>query len=257
MAGGGGKSAKDISVAETLELLDQDFSAVAKAFDDQQFALWVGSGISFRRAPNLGKLIRLALEHLRVRITTNDAADRFAVTLKAALKMAGLSEAAVAAIDYTAPVDDWPVRAAIVDALWGKYSRFLDLRVAEEEDDYLVWTAVDVCKEYGHLDDPDCEHLAIAVLVLEGAVSKIASANWDGLIEVAVEAISGTGRNGVLQVVVDPQDVRTSWPRHSREVPWLRRPGRRLPGRLSKVSDGHEDPDHRLAEQGRLEGAEG
>ena len=87
MAGGGAKSAKDISVAETFELLDKDFNAVAKAFDDQQFALWVGSGISFLRAPNLGELIRLALEHLRTRITTNDADDKFALTLKAALKM--------------------------------------------------------------------------------------------------------------------------------------------------------------------------
>jgi hypothetical protein len=208
MSGGGAKSAKDISVAETLELLDKDFSAVAKAFDDQQFALWVGSGISFLRAPNVGELIRLALEHLRTEITTNDAGDRFAVTLKSALKMAGLEEAAVAAIDYAAPVDAWPARDAIINELWGKYSRFLDLRVAGEDDDYLVWTAVNVRQEYGHLHDPDCEHLAIAILVLEGAVSKIASANWDGLIEVAIETVSATGRNGVLQVIVDPQDVR-------------------------------------------------
>src|SRR5258708_3104322 len=181
MEGGGGKSAKDISVAETLELLDNGFSAVSKAFDNQQFALWVGSGISFLRAPSLGKLIALALEHLRVRITTNDASDRFAVTLKAALAMAGLSGAGQAAIQYGVPFDTWLERDAIVGALWGKYSRFLDLRIAGEDDDYLVWTAVDVRKEYGQLEDPDCEHLAIAILVLEGAVSKIASANWDGL----------------------------------------------------------------------------
>jgi hypothetical protein len=208
MGDGGGKSAKDISVSETLELLDNDFSAVAKAFDDQQFALWVGSGISFLRAPSLGKLIALALEHLRARITTNDASDRFSVALRAALAMAGLSGASQAAIQFGVPFDTWPERDAIVDALWGKYSRFLDLRIAGEDDDYLIWTAVDVRKEYGQLKDPDCEHLAIAILVLEGAVSKIASANWDGLIEVAIEKISAAGRDSVLQVVVDPHDVR-------------------------------------------------
>lgn len=208
MAVGGAKSAEDISVAETLELLDNDFSAVTKAFDDQQFALWVGSGISFFRAPGLRKLIGLAIEHLRARVTTNDAGDKFAATMKAALTMAGLKEPDLAAIQYGLPFEAWPEQKAIVDALWEKYSRFLDLRVTSEDDDYLLWTAVDVRKEYGHLDDPDCEHLAIAILVLEGAVSKIASANWDGLIEVAIEKISTTGRTGVLQVVVDPHDVR-------------------------------------------------
>ena len=208
MAGGGSKSAKDISVAETLNLLDTKFEEVARAFDDQQFALWVGSGISFLRAPSLGKLIELALEHLRERVTTSDENDRYAVALKAALRMAGLHDASIAAIDYGAPVKSWPSFNAIVDELWGKYSRFLDIRVLNEDDDYLLWTAVDVREEFGHLDDPDCEHLAIAILILEGAISRIASANWDGLIEAAVQLISATGREGVLQVIVDPQDVR-------------------------------------------------
>jgi hypothetical protein len=157
MGHGGGKSAKDVSVAETLDLLDNDFRAVAKAFDDQQFALWVGSGISFLRAPSLGKLIALALEHLRTRVTTNDANDRFAVTLRAALAMAGLSEADQAAVKYGVPFDTWPERDSIVHGLWGKYSRFLDLRIAGEDDDYLIWSAVDVRNEYGQLEDPDCE----------------------------------------------------------------------------------------------------
>lgn len=208
MGFGGATSAKDITVTETLELFDNNFSSVAKAFDDQQFALWVGSGISLLRAPSVGKLIALALEHLRAKVTTNDANDKFAVALKAALTMAGLNAAAQEAIEYEAPFDTWPERKAIIDVLWGNYSRFLDLRITGEDDDYLVWTAVDVRKEYGELKDPDCEHLAIAVLVLEGALSKIASANWDALIEVAIDKVSATGREGVLQVVVDPQDVR-------------------------------------------------
>lgn len=204
----GGISAKDITVAETLDLLDTDFKAVVKAFEEQRFALWVGSGISFLRAPNLGELIRLALEHLRAGVTTNDAADPFAVTLKAALKMAGLNDAAIGAADFAVPFDAWANRAAIIDKLWGQYSRFLDLGVQGQDDDYLIWSAVDVRKEYGHLQNPDAEHLAIAVLVLEGAVAELASANWDGLIEVAIEKISATGRQGVLRVVVDPHDVR-------------------------------------------------
>jgi hypothetical protein len=47
----------------------------------------------------------------------------------------------------------------------------------------MLWTAVDVRKEYGHLSDPDCEHLAIAVLVLEGAIDRLPRRTGMGLLK--------------------------------------------------------------------------
>ena len=49
-------------------------------------------------------------------------------------------------------------------------------------------------------DPPAAEHLCIAILILEGAVQAIASANWDGFIEAAVERLSN-GVPGVMQSV--------------------------------------------------------
>ncbi|MDP1748677.1 MAG: hypothetical protein Q8L22_04395, partial [Reyranella sp.] len=195
-------------MGQTLGLLDTDFSAVAKAFGSRKFALWVGSGISFARAPSLGKLIGLTIEYLRSQVTTNDENDKFAVGLKKILQHAGMDDASIKSIDYALPFSSWPCCSQVTNNLWSKYSSMLDVRIKGEPDDFLLWTAVDVRKEYGGLSDPDCEHLAIALLVLEGAVADIASANWDGLIEIAVDQLSPTGRTGILQVVVDPQDVR-------------------------------------------------
>jgi NAD-dependent SIR2 family protein deacetylase len=67
--------------------------------------------------------------------------------------------------------------------LWDSYASVLDIRVEGEADDYMLWNAVDVRTMFGSLADPDCEHLSIAMLVMEGAIADIASANWDGLIE--------------------------------------------------------------------------
>jgi hypothetical protein len=55
--------ASTISVLETLHKLDNDFGAMAAAFEKGEFALWVGSGIS-RRAPSLGNLVTRAIEFL-------------------------------------------------------------------------------------------------------------------------------------------------------------------------------------------------
>jgi len=82
----------------------------------------------------------------------------------------------------------------------------LDIRLEGEADDYILWNAIDVRSTYGTLDDPDCEHLCIAILIMEGAVADIASANWDGLIEAAVRRLSGGA--GLVQVIVDPAHLR-------------------------------------------------
>ena len=54
--------------------------------------------------------------------------------------------------------------------------------------------------------EPDAEHLAIAMLVLEGAVTDIASANWDGLLEAAMNELGYA--DSVYQITVTGEDLR-------------------------------------------------
>ena len=54
--------------------------------------------------------------------------------------------------------------------------------------------------------EPDVEHICIAILILEGVASEIASANWDGLVEKAVEML--TAGAPALVVCVRPEDLR-------------------------------------------------
>jgi hypothetical protein len=54
--------------------------------------------------------------------------------------------------------------------------------------------------------EPDVEHLCLAILLLEGVSSDIASANWDGLVEKAVDTL--TGGVPALVVYVRPEDLR-------------------------------------------------
>jgi hypothetical protein len=190
-------------------MLQEHFPAVTAAICDGEFALWVGSGISRLKAPDVGRLITALIEHMRTTCDRSDATDPLLTTLKTILVgSAGLAEAEFTALPLDQPFPTWPQRAAIISALWNKYSALLNLRPAGKDRDYMLWEAVDVRAQYGHLDDPDTKHLCIAILVLEGVIEMIASGNWDGLIEAAVDRLSPSGRMGVLQTIVDPDDVR-------------------------------------------------
>jgi hypothetical protein len=82
----------------------------------------------------------------------------------------------------------------------------LDIRLTEEPEDYMLWEVVDIRSTFGALDQPDCEHLCIAILVMEGAIVDIASSNWDGLIEAAIRRYGGDAH--LIQIVVDPEHLR-------------------------------------------------
>ena len=201
-----GPSAATIRVNQVLDLLDSEFAEVAAAAGRRGFALWIGSGISLGRAPSVGMMLERALEHLRQNIEPGNPGCRFKRALDEALGMSNLSGAERAAIPLGDPVDSWPQKGSLIHSLWDLYASVLDIRVEGKADDYMLWNAVDVRTMFGTLADPDCEHLCIAILVMEGAIADIASANWDGLIERAVERLSGGGR--LLQVVVDPDHLR-------------------------------------------------
>lgn len=201
--------ADTVDLCDTLAMIEEHFNALAEAVAAGRFALWVGSGISREKAPDLAVLAADVIEHLRAKMSPSDPDDPFRATLDRIFRtVVDMDEAAVAALPFAAPFATWPNRAAIAETLRCQYSEMLNLRVPGKPRDYLLWEAVDVRAKYGHLTDPDIEHLAIALLVLEGAVTEIASGNWDGLIEVAVDRLSRTGRGGILRTVVNPDDVR-------------------------------------------------
>ncbi len=80
-------NATNISVLETLHKLDSEFSAMATAVENGEFALWVGSGIS-RQAPNLGSLIARAIEFIRQKAVDPPTQAAFEPALVEALTIA-------------------------------------------------------------------------------------------------------------------------------------------------------------------------
>jgi hypothetical protein len=192
-------------VREVLSKFEADFASVANAVENGEFALWVGSGIS-RQAPNLGNLIERAFEYIRERAIDPATAGAYFPALEEAIELAEINPASVRP-QYGQPLAAWPEYSAIINRLWTKYSRVLDIRIAGTDPDFILWDAIDIRKAFEHPGPPAAEHLCIAILVLERAVQAIASANWDGFIEAAIDRLSN-GVPGVIEVVVDPDQLR-------------------------------------------------
>jgi hypothetical protein len=198
-------TANQISVREVLAKFKAEFAQVAHAVENGEFALWVGSGIS-RQAPNLGNLIERAFDFIRERAINPATAEDYLPALEEALNLAETAPASVRTL-YAQPLAVWPEHDAIIERLWTEYSRVLDIRVPGTDVDFILWDAIDIRTAFENPAPPAAEHLCIAVLILEGAIQAIASANWDGFIEAAVERLSN-GVPGVMQVVVDPDQMR-------------------------------------------------
>lgn len=202
-----GASAASITVAETLDLLEGRFAALARGVADGRYALWLGSGISLERLPDLRRLILNVLEFLHARIVAGKADCPHRKALEQAVEMAGLRTGERAQFKLNDRPNTWPVLGLVLDGLRDRYSELLNIRVDGQDADYLLWEAVDVRATYDAGIGPDCEHLCIGILVLEGAVSEAASANWDGLIEAALAELAGDP-DAVVRLVVLPDELR-------------------------------------------------
>ena len=198
-------TAEKITVRQVLGKFEAEFAAVARAVQNGEFALWTGSGVS-RNAPDLGDLIARALEFLRVRAIEPATKDIFHPALEKALELAEMDPADLSS-QFGTPFVEWPERKAITDKLWNSYSRVLDIRIKDEPADFILWEAVDIRTAFADPAPPAVTHLCIAILILEGAVDTIVSANWDSFIEEAFTRLS-SGGNGVLQVAVSPDQLR-------------------------------------------------
>jgi hypothetical protein len=202
----GSSTAATITVSQTLGLLDGPFSTFASGVAENRYALWLGSGISFGRVPGLRQVVPRVIEFLRSQIVDVDPACRFKKALDEALGLAQLSDDEKGRIDLTRPFQEWPDATAITDRLIGKYSHLLETLVEDEADDFVLWNGVDIVSTFADpAIEPDVEHICIAILILEGVSSDIASANWDGLVERAMETL--THGQMPLDVCVRPEDL--------------------------------------------------
>jgi hypothetical protein len=211
MTSAGAAPAHAVTVIQTLTMLDGDFAPIARAVAEGSCAFWLGSGISRSRVDGLREVLERVLAFLQTRIDPTDPGCPSRAALDQAVSYAGLTAAERLRINLDTPVQSWTALPTILDRLSESYSRVLDIQVSGQPEDYLVWEAVDVVSTFADLGVfPDCEHLCVAILAIEGVLPNIVTANWDGLIEQAVEELTDR-KNGVVQVCVRQM---TSLPPH-------------------------------------------
>lgn len=202
--GDGLTTASNITIQETLGLLDGPFAAVARGIGEGAYTLWLGSGISRDRVIGLDGVLAKLIEFLRAHATPNpNCAHRQA--LEKLFEMSGLPPADIAGIDVGEPAASWPVLDALVGGLWNRYSAVLSIELTGHRLDYLLWHGLDFANTFAS-QEADAEHLAIGMLALEGAFSSLASANWDGLLEAGVREL---GHPEAYKVTVTGEDLRS------------------------------------------------
>lgn len=201
-------AASDISVRDTLKLLDGSFEPFAAGVSNGLYAFWLGSGISFGRAPSLLILVGKVVEFVRSRVDHADPNCKFARTLGEILNLASASADERARSNFDEPFASWPDRDALAGRLVNNYSKLLGLTVDGEDLDYLLWTVIDVGATFSDATmTPDVEHLCLAALSLEGTAPEMLSANWDPLIERAVDALTAGNTALSPTVVARPADL--------------------------------------------------
>jgi len=200
--GGRLPNAATISVKGTLDLLDGAFSGVSQGVCEGQYAFWLGSGISRERVIDLNGVLAKLLDFLRTNATAADCTYKKA--FDTIIEMAKPSDDERKAIDLSIPVKDWPCAKLLLARLWNQYSKVLSVEIPKQRFDYLLWVGLDFPNTFAS-QEPDAEHLTIGMLALEGAVTKLATPNWDGLLEAAMAEL---GHPDTYQVTVTGDDLR-------------------------------------------------
>ena len=118
-------NASTISVRQTLDILDGPFRSVATGIAENQYAFWLGSGISFGRVDGLKQITVRVIEFLRQQIDPANASCPYYTALKRALDLAPLTADEWTRVDLTLGFAAWPDQAAIVARLTNNYARLL------------------------------------------------------------------------------------------------------------------------------------
>ncbi|MBN8974921.1 MAG: SIR2 family protein [Rhizobiales bacterium] len=203
-------AAWDITILETLALLDAPLREFAEGVAEDSYAVWLGAGISLGKLPGLQGVAEAVLEHVRSQIDHTNPDCAFKLCLDNMLALVVLNNVQRAEVDYAAPAASWPPIDEIRKQLVSRYGTMLDQAPATKPLDYLVWEGVQVVARYANpATTPGPEHLGLAALIMEGVASDSSSANWDDLIEKAVRILDGP-TSSVLQVRVLPGDVQNN-----------------------------------------------
>src|SRR3954467_2588167 len=117
-----GPTAANISVKETLDLLDAFFPSVTAGVAEDRYAFWLGSGISLGRLDGLRKLVPRVLDHLQRRVVAGDPTCRFSAALHEIMNLAAISPPDRAKTNLERPIAEWPTLPLLVDRLSGQYS---------------------------------------------------------------------------------------------------------------------------------------
>jgi hypothetical protein len=199
-------TAASISVRQTLDLLDGVFANLCAGVERGEYALWLGSAISRERVSALNGVLSKLVEFLRSRIDPANLNCPFQIALDRVLRFATLSAEEKGRIDLATNSATWPDLPIILQRLATQYSHVLDVTVAgQPAADYLLWEGIDFVHTFAN-EEPDAEHLCVGVLALEGVISEIVSANWDGLLEAA--AVELRGQSDFYRVCVTGIDFR-------------------------------------------------
>ena len=161
--------------------------ASGRCFAQGSYGFWLGSGISRDRVIGLDGVLAKLLEFLRSRLTVNTTCG-YRAALDTIIDMASPDVAERAKIDFAKPVGDWPCLPSLLSRLWKQYSSVFSVEIPGEPLDYLLWVGLDF-RDTFTVQEADAEHLAIGMLALEGAVTYVATANWDGLLETAMKEL--------------------------------------------------------------------
>lgn len=198
------------SVVGTLESLDGCSNAVASAVAQGGYVFWLGSGLSRSVVPDVRELLMRVLSFLQQRVDHANENCRFKRALNEIFDISNIPQAARDGINLTTAVKSWPDINDLVERLVDQYAKVLDVTVDDEQPDFLLWEGVDVASTYGSPGlEPAAEHLCLAILVLEGVVGSVVSANWDGLLESAIERLTDeVGGGTFLRIVVREEDFR-------------------------------------------------
>ncbi len=177
-------TAASITVRQTLDLLDGPFASLSSGIARAEYSIWLGSGLSRDRVIGLDGVLHKLIEFLRVRVDPLNSNCPYGKALDEVLGYANLSADEKARVSYSAPSASWPDLLIILQRLAEKYSRILEVSVTGQAADFLLWDAISFVNTFS-TQETDAEHLCVGILTLEGVISEIASANWDGLLEAA------------------------------------------------------------------------
>lgn len=201
--------AATITIRATLAMLEGAKRELADGVTNDQYAFWLGSGISRDRMPDLRNLAKRILVALQARIAQLDPECRYRKALKAVVALANPSAEEAVGIDYAQNPDQWPAFDTLAGRLVTSYARMLNITPESEQADFLLWDVLDAANVYSDpAIQPDAEHLCLAALAVEGVASEMPSANWDPLVERAVSILSGN--QPILRVAVAPEQTRAN-----------------------------------------------